>query len=209
MAVAPAHTDLPAGDAALLGSQLVAAGATRPARILTATAAAVLAEELAALKLDNAPERVGKVRQVAATGVVDLDDERRWPHTAKLAGALGALLSRWLTGHLAGDWRPNEAAVMRYPRTGGGMSAHLDRRRYRDLIAIVTVEGAGELAVVRDRAGRHVIMRHICRSGDLVVLRAPGFAGKEDCRPLHQVGPPLGSRNRVSLTFRFDSEAVA
>lgn len=192
----------------MLAPELVTIGATRPVRILPARSVEALADELGTLRLTDAPRRVGEVTQVATSAVVDLKDERRWPHAAGLSRVLSEHLSRRLSEHLPAGWRPNEASVMRYPATVGGISAHYDGRRYRDLIAILTVEGEGELAVVRDRAGRDAIMRHICRSGDLVLLRAPGFGGEEDRRPLHQVGPPLGGHDRVSLTFRYDAETM-
>lgn len=116
-----------------------------------------------------------------------------------LAEEFGALARR-CAPLVSADFLPNEATVMTYRGEGSGIGPHLDRRRYRELVAIFSIAGRARLDLVADREGRELLRGWDCRPGDLVVLRAPGLGGVADGRPLHRViGPARGSRTSISL----------
>jgi hypothetical protein len=171
---------------------------------------AVRRDELAALEADavalafhRAPERIGPVRQRADVAEAGLAE----------AGAAIRRLARELRRALPGSptrqgegFLPNEVTIMRYRGTCAGISPHRDHARYRELVAIVSLTGAATLAVVADRAGQRRLRTWRCLPGDLVLLRAPGWAGVEDGRPLHLVEPEHGAE-RLSLSLRMSRPA--
>lgn len=126
----------------------------------------------------------------------------------ELAAEFGTLARR--EGHplVSESFAPNEATIMSYARSTAGIGPHLDRRRYRELIAIFSVSGRARLELVADRAGRRVLTAFDCVPGDLVLLRAPGLGGIDDGRPLHQVGGPRRG-TRVSLSLRMNVRSSA
>ena len=66
-----------------------------------------------------------------------------------------------------------------------GITPHVDRTGYRNLICLFVLEGRGRFGVCRDRSGRGArIIAH--EPGDVVLTRAPGFRGS-DRRPFHFV----------------------
>ncbi|MGH9004930.1 MAG: hypothetical protein ACRDYV_17545 [Acidimicrobiia bacterium] len=149
-------------------------------------------------------EQVGQVRQRAEELVVPVG-KAGYPVTARLAAALHAAASP-RSPRLLGLERfvPNEAVYLRYRGRAAGISPHRDHKRYAVLIAVFTLLGEARLSVVADRAGEHVLASWLTAPGDLFLLRASGFGGDEDRRPLHAVGPPTGYE-RVSLTLRMDT----
>jgi len=103
----------------------------------------------------------------------------------------------------ASSWEPNDVHVQRYPTHALGIRPHLDLKRYRILIAIVTAAGSARFMLCKDRTGRLLKQWNVA-PGDLVLLRAPGLGGHADGRPLHAVGgPPTG--HRISVTWRMNS----
>ena len=100
-------------------------------------------------------------------------------------------------------WCPNHAWVQRYRPGSRGITVHKDLKRHGLLVAVFTLEGSAAFTVCKNRAG-DARMSWAAGPGSLVLLRGPGFDGTEDDRSLHAVGGP-GSGQRVSLTFRMDS----
>lgn len=94
---------------------------------------------------------------------------------------------------------PNEARFMRYAGAAAGVGVHRDGKCYALLVCIFTLAGTAPFAVVDDDGRR--VLDVLVHAGDLVLLRAPGFAGGADGRPRHTVGQPLAGP-RVSLTLR-------
>ena len=126
-----------------------------------------------------------------------------YPAVAELRDELAELIryhGRGVPG--LATWRPNEVGVARYRRGSLGITPHLDGRRYRRLVAVVTLFGNARFAVCRNRSG-DILAEWQTGPGSLVLLRAPGLGGIRDGRPFHRVvGPPRGER--CSLGFRMD-----
>jgi hypothetical protein len=98
------------------------------------------------------------------------------------------------------SWRPNEVGIGVYRPGSVGITAHLDGRWYRRLVAIVTLAGSAPFEVRSGREGE-VLGEWNARAGGLTLLRGPGLAGARDGRPFHLVhGPRRGLR--CSLAFR-------
>ena len=120
-----------------------------------------------------------------------------------LNAALDRLESQPLAKPLDHPLRLNDLIVQRYPTDSIGITAHRDHVRYRDLVALVTLSGAARICLCDDRAGRGA--REIpCPPGSLLLMRAPGFAGKRD-RPFHFIDRV--TRPRLSLGLRHDARA--
>jgi alkylated DNA repair dioxygenase AlkB len=100
------------------------------------------------------------------------------------------------------DWLPNDASVQRYRPGALGITPHLDGRRFRYLVAVVTVDGTAAFSLCADRSGT-VLRRWDTVAGSLLLMRGPGLAGCADCRPLHTVAGPE-RHPRTSLTLRMD-----
>jgi hypothetical protein len=96
----------------------------------------------------------------------------------------------------------NDFAIQRYPKDSRGIGIHRDGKRYRGIVAIVTLEGGSRLFTCDDREGRNARTLDD-RPGRIVLLSAAGFAGREaeDARPLHGVDRVTGGR--LSLGFRY------
>ena len=92
-------------------------------------------------------------------------------------------------------------AIQHYPVGARGIGIHRDGMRYRQIVVIITLDGASRLFTCADRQGR-AKRRIDDRPGRLVLLSADGFAGRsgEDARPLHGVDRVSGGR--LSLGFR-------
>lgn len=101
------------------------------------------------------------------------------------------------------SWRPNDVLVQRYGVGDLGITPHLDLKRYRCLVAVFTLEGAARFTICKNRDGDPEAT-WTAAAGSLILLRAPGFDGHENGRPLHSVsGPAIG--RRISLSYRMDS----
>jgi len=104
---------------------------------------------------------------------------------------------------LAG-WRPNEAGVAVYQPGSVGITAHMDGRWYRRLVAVFTLVGSGAFEVRASREGE-VLERWNARAGGVTLMRAPGLAGARDGRPYHAVGgPKRGVRCSLALRMAVD-----
>ncbi|HEY8108807.1 MAG TPA: hypothetical protein VIF43_02255 [Patescibacteria group bacterium] len=120
------------------------------------------------------------------------------------------------------DYDPEHVSVHRYAAGEVGITPHYDLKKYRVLIAALTVHGSAEFSLVEDPDPKRKLPSHkvvnarraapIIRSwettpGDLMLMRAPGFAGMEDGRPLHQVSGGNAGGSRTALVFRMEAPA--
>jgi hypothetical protein len=96
-------------------------------------------------------------------------------------------------------WRPNEAGIGVYRPSSVGITAHLDGRWYRRLVAVFTLLGSAPFEIRTSREGE-VVEAWRARSGGVTLLRGPGLAGARDGRPYHAVaGPERGVRCSLAL----------
>jgi hypothetical protein len=103
-------------------------------------------------------------------------------------------------------WEPNEVYVQRYRAGDLGITAHLDLKRYRHIVAVFTADGTAPFTICKNRDGDPLVSWPAAR-GTLILLRAPGLGGLADHRPLHAVsGPQQGQR--VSISYRMDATAA-
>ena len=101
------------------------------------------------------------------------------------------------------EWQPNEVFIQRYQAGDLGITPHLDLKRYRYLVAIVTAEGAAPFTLCKDRSGA-ALTTWPADAGSLILLRGPGLGHVERARPLHAVsGPSAGQR--ISISYRMDT----
>jgi hypothetical protein len=102
-------------------------------------------------------------------------------------------------------WSPNEAGAARYLPGSVGVTAHMDGRWYRRLVAVFTVAGSARFEVRAAREGR-VLERWSASGGSVTLMRGPGLAGVRDGRPYHAVhGPRRGVRWSLALRMRSDA----
>lgn len=79
----------------------------------------------------------------------------------------------------------NDLMLQRYDVGEVGITPHVDRTAYRNLVCLFILEGEGRFYVCDDRAGTRA--REIPHgAGDVLLMRAPGFRGSE-VRPFHFV----------------------
>ena len=77
----------------------------------------------------------------------------------------------------------NDLMLQVYEPGETGITPHMDRTAYRNLICLFVLEGRGRFGVCEDRSGRGArVIAH--EPGDVVLTRAPGFRGS-DHRPFH------------------------
>lgn len=96
-------------------------------------------------------------------------------------------------------WRPNEAGVGVYRPGSVGVTAHMDGKWYRRLVAVFTLVGAARFEIRASREGEPLEAWQARRRG-VTLLRAPGLAGGRDGRPYHAVhGPTRGVRCSLAL----------
>jgi hypothetical protein len=96
-------------------------------------------------------------------------------------------------------WRPNEAGVGVYRPGSVGVTAHMDGRWYRRLVAVFTLVGVARFEIRATRDGEP-IESWDARAGGVTFMRGPGLAGVRDGRPYHAVhGPKRGVRCSLAL----------
>ncbi len=122
---------------------------------------------------------------------------------AALEGLIGSALDRLERPPLDANPPLNDLIVQRYPAGSRGITPHRDHLRYRGLVAIVTLAGRARFFVCADRGGLGA--REIpLPPGGLLLMRAPGFAGRGD-RPFHMLSEV--TEPRLSLGLRHDIRA--
>ena len=196
--------------AAMEETRRIGAGTVRGA--LAPEARHGLVAALDSATFERAPERVGDVRQ-------DFDLVVMKPGLAAAAPALSPLLALaeeyaallraqamsldepWLA-----DFMPTDIHVQRYGRGSAGISAHRDSRRFIKLISVFSLGSPAEFRLFRDRRGSP-LRRYQLDCGDLLLLRAPGFAERPSAGPLHSVLGPT-DEVRYSITLRMEQQAV-
>ncbi len=104
---------------------------------------------------------------------------------------------------LAGPVRLDDLIIQRYPVGSAGITPHRDHIRYRGLVAIVTLSGRARFFICADRSG-HDAREIPIPPGSLLLMRAPGFAGRED-RPFQMLSHV--TEERLSLGLRHDVRA--
>jgi len=143
------------------------------------------------------PEIVGEVRQNAKALVLSAS-ELTSPWHRGLVNALGEALPT------AVGFVPTELTYMSYSGPRAGISPHRDQARFTLLIAIFTLQGRARFRIHRTREETDVIQEWIASPGDLVLLRGPGLNSEVDARPFHSIGPPIGNKERISLSVRME-----
>lgn len=101
------------------------------------------------------------------------------------------------------SYDPNHVMIQRFQPGSIGITSHLDGRRFKQLVAVMTTKGSADLTILEGRRG-DAIAEFSANAGSLILLRGPGFAGVEDGRPFHAIaGPKRGER--YSVTLRMDA----
>ncbi len=174
--------------------------------LLGSAAAAALVEAAAALTYRRARPVIGEGDRAVhqdfeiCMGVPETSVFRQVAR--ELEAALDAGLARLNPRPLA-RFRINDIVLQRYHPGSRGITAHRDHIRYVGLVAIIQLSGDGVFALCDNRAGTN--LRVIpCGPGDLLLMRAPRYAGRTD-RPFHLVRA-IGVE-RYSLGLREDSRA--
>jgi hypothetical protein len=180
-------------------------GAAFAAEAMTPGCRARLVAELATGPYQRLPPVIGPVRQEAEAFMIPLARLEGYPVLAGLCAELVAAVHQ----HGVPQWVPNEVAVQRYLPGSAGISPHRDRRRYAQLIAVITVTGSASFTLCRDRRGEP-IRSWPARAGSLVLLRGLGLGGVADGRPMHAVaGPTATGTPRISVGLRMDTAVVS
>ncbi|MGH9178481.1 MAG: hypothetical protein ACRD0N_08000 [Acidimicrobiales bacterium] len=144
------------------------------------------------------PPRVNGVHQRAEQLAVRTDDPEL-PALGRLISVLRATMAlqpRW-TG--LRQFVPTQARFMRYRGNHAGLGLHRDGKCYALVVCVFSLAGTAPFRVVGEDGGPSLDV--LVHAGDLVLLRAPGFAGVADGRLQHAVGAPMGE-HRISLTIR-------
>jgi hypothetical protein len=180
-------------------AQLVEEGAAFAPGALREPFRSLLAAEVAGGPVRHYREQFGRVRQ-QIEGFDLVDPFVGFPRVAELCRAL-TLLVREQGAAIRGlrTWRVNEAGVVIYRRGSIGITPHLDGKRYRRLVAVVTVSGEAELSICEDRSGS-VSSAFEAGPGSITLLRGPGLRNRRDGRPFHAVSSPRnGERCAIGL----------
>ncbi len=188
----------------------IGAGKVRGALAPEARCRLVAALESAAFERPS--ERVGDVRQDFDLLVMKPGEGPADPtfsallalaeeYAALLRAQAMSLDEPWLA-----DFVPTDIYVQRYGRGSEGISPHRDGRRFIKLISVFSLGSPAEFRLCRDRQGSP-LRRYQLDPGDLLLLRAPGFAGRPSAGPLHSVSGPT-DEVRYSITLRMEQQAA-
>jgi hypothetical protein len=165
-----------------------------------------ICQDLALAAFGKLPEYEGVARQEGEIFVLDAGSGG-YPAIRRLRDELAAAVHRASAGITGLDsWYPDDISIQRYRAGASGITPHRDRKRYRILVAVATIEGTAAFTLCKNRTGDPALTWHASQ-GSLIFLRGPGLAGIADGRPLHAVqGPATGQR--TSIGFRMDTTAV-
>lgn len=195
-----AHARLREDLGSVMDDLTVAGFAHVPVAVPTAERLAILEE---AARVDARflplPDRVNGVRQRAEQLSLRVGDPAI-PAINDLIASLTAAVTSGEETYGLERFTPTEARFMRYRGGRAGLGAHRDGTCYWMLVAVYSLAGRATFTVHPDSGGPEPL-HLLVQPGDLVLLRAPGFAGHPDGRPRHSVGPPLDGE-RISLTVR-------
>ena len=144
------------------------------------------------------PSRVNGVHQRAEQLAARTDDPDL-PALGRLIAVLQATLAAQPEWTGLRSFVPTQARFMRYAGAGAGLGLHRDGKCYALVVCVFSLAGSAPFRVVDDDG--EPFLDVLVHAGDLVLLRAPGFAGFGDGRPQHAVGAPIGD-HRISLTLR-------
>ena len=125
-----------------------------------------------------------------------------WDLAARLEAYLALALGALPPPPLIGPLRLNDLVVQRYPPGSIGITAHRDHVRYTGLVALILLSGDGRFFVSETRSGNGA-REILWRPGELLLMRAPGFAGRDD-RPFHYLSDITSER--YSLGLRHDTQ---
>lgn len=120
---------------------------------------------------------------------------------ALIDAAIAAAASRLRPNPLPEGFYINDLILQRYAPGSRGITPHRDHLRYRGLVALIVVSGDGRFCLCddRSRAGEREIA---AEPGDLLLMRAPGFAGSPE-RPFHFLDRI--TVERLSFGLRWDT----
>jgi len=120
---------------------------------------------------------------------------------ALIDAAIAAAARRLRPNPLPEGFYFNDLILQRYAPGSRGITPHRDHLRYRGLVALIVVSGDGRFCLCddRSRAGEREIA---AEPGDLLLMRAPGFAGSPD-RPFHFLDRI--TIERLSFGLRWDT----
>lgn len=125
-----------------------------------------------------------------------------WDLAAELEEHLALALKGLRPPVLAGRLGFNDLVVQRYHPGSFGITAHRDHVRYTGLVALIQLSGDGRFFISDTRSGFGA--REISwRPGELLLMRAPGFAGRKD-RPFHYLSNI--KIERYSIGLRHDTQ---
>lgn len=129
-------------------------------------------------------------------------DSRLRAYASHLEADLQGALERQEPPLLGYPFVINDFIVQRYSPGQKGITPHRDHVRYRGLVAILVLSGAGRFSVCTDRegSGRRDIP---APPGSLLLMRAPDFAGLTD-RPFHVLSDITVTR--YSFGLRYDTQ---
>ncbi len=114
----------------------------------------------------------------------------------RLSDFLGARLAKYFSSRLIF----NDLVTQTYAPGSVGITPHKDGECFRNVVALLVLEGSGEFGVCRDRAGNG--FRAVENSpGTLLLMRAPGFL-HTNVQPFHTLRTITTKRTTVGLRQR-------
>jgi hypothetical protein len=91
----------------------------------------------------------------------------------------------------------NDQVIQRYEHASLGIQPHRDHSSNINLVVLCGLRGSGRFSVYPD-LGKEANLQLEIVPGSILLLRAPGFAGTEDC-PVHGVDQIVGDRYLLGL----------
>ena len=154
---------------------------------LTAEYRVWLLEEARAVRFREARPVVGRgdrlVRQRMGVHNAFEPDSRFLDLTTHYQAVWDGLIASMASSPFESKLVFNDLMLQVYEPGETGITPHMDRTGYRNLICLFVLEGRGRFGICRDRSGGGArIIGH--EPGDVVLTRAPGFRGS-DHRPFH------------------------
>ncbi|MBT3170108.1 MAG: hypothetical protein HOM52_16585 [Rhodospirillaceae bacterium] len=127
-----------------------------------------------------------------------------WGLVARVEKFLGKAFAENRPALLDGPLILNDLVVQHYQAGSSGITAHRDHVRYTGLVALILLSGeGGRFFACTERSGEGA-REIIWRPGNLLLMRAPGFAGRND-RPFHYLSDV--TTERYSIGLRHDTQA--